>query len=95
MDAFKQKLTNIRMGAKNLAKGTLANMKKGLDGSGYKEADDAARTRNEQMIRDNGMTWGADDVQKPGVIKKAAGSALNAGSSFFNRLMKSKGGVKN
>jgi len=84
MNEFKNKLTNLRLGAKNVVKGTIANMKGGMDGSAYKKIDDAKRAKNEGMIRDN---FGSEDnyqrnfagkgIPKPGVLGKFASKLIN------------------
>lgn len=108
MDEFKKKLTDLRMGAKNVAKGTLANMKKGLDGTAQKEMDQARQERDQRMIRENfgneenyRKTLGLDtkegqDLFTPPYVKagRAIGKAAKGAKSLFDRLVSVRGGGK-
>jgi len=53
MNEFINKLTQLRQGATNVAKGTLANMKRGIDGTAAREMEEARRARDEELMREN------------------------------------------
>lgn len=115
MDEFTKKLTALRMGvakaggaAKSVAKGTLANMKRGLDGTAQKEMDQARKDRDQKMIRENfgseenyRKTLGLDtkegqDLFTPPYQKagKAIGKAAKGAKNLFDRLVSVRGGGK-
>jgi hypothetical protein len=115
MDEFTKKLTALRMGAakaggaaKSVAKGTLANMKRGLDGTAQKEMDEARKKRDSDMIRENfgseenyRKTLGLDtkegqDLFTPPYQKagKAIGKAVKGAKGLFDRLVSVRGGGK-
>lgn len=111
MEEFTKKLTALRMGAKkaggaakSVAKGTLANMKRGLDGTAAKEMDQARKDRDQKMIRENfgneenyRKTFeGSEDLFTPPYQKagKAIGKGLKSAKGFFDRLVSVRGGGK-
>lgn len=115
MDEFTKRLTALRMGAakaggtvKSVAKGTLANMKRGLDGTAQKEMDQARKDRDQKAIRENfgseenyRKTLGLDtkegqDLFTPAYQKagKAIGKGLKKGEDLFDRLVSVRGGGK-
>lgn len=119
MDEFTKKLTALRMGASKAAgkagkfvadeaKGTLANMKRGLDGTAQREMDQARKDRDQKMIRENfgseenyRKTLGLDtkegqDLFTPPYQKagQAIGKGLKKAKGLFDRLVAVRGGGK-
>lgn len=113
MNEFTKKLTALRMGAakaggaaKSVAKGTAANMKRGLDGTAGKEMAKAREDRDQAMIRENfgneenyRKTLGLDtkegqDLFTPTYQKvgKAIGKAAKGAKGLFDRLVSVRGG---
>lgn len=96
------------MGAAKAAKGTVANMKRGLDGTAQKEMDQAREARDQAMIRENfgneenyRKTLGLDtkegqDLFTPPYQKagKAIGKAVKGAKGLFDRLVKVRGSGK-
>ena len=108
MEDFKKRLTNLRMGAKKAVKGTVANMKRGLDGTAGREMEEARKARDSKMIQENfgneenyRKTLGLDtdegkDLFTPPYQKagKAVGKAIKGTKGLFDRLVQMRGGGK-